>query len=136
MIAGNTFNVQHYTFYQLLGLVMTEDLLHMFSEHEVLLPKVGLFIPLVLMSAQWSVFCVQDASSRTQQSNGPSAMRASVPTFSSDKQTSKSVHNAGASSIHDGKKSSKHGDDNDIAALIAEVFLTCSCSLNLCKPAG
>ncbi len=117
---------------------MTEDLLHMFSEHEVLLPKVGLFIPIVLMSAQWSVFCVQDASSRTQQSNGPSAMRASVPTFSSAilKQTSKSLHNAGASSIHDGKKSSKHGDNNDIAALIAEVFLTCSCSLNLCKPAG
>jgi hypothetical protein len=65
-------------------------------------------------------------------------MRASVPTFSSAilKQRSKSVHNAGASSIHDGKKSSKHGDDNDIAALIAEVFLTCSYSLNLCKPAG
>jgi hypothetical protein len=117
---------------------MTEDLLHMFSEHEVLLPKVWLFIPLVLMSAQRSVFCMQDASSRTQQSNGPSAMRASMPTFTSAilKQTSKSVHNAGASSIHYGKKSSKHGDDNDIAALIAEVFLTCSYSPNLCKPAG
>ncbi len=117
---------------------MTEDLLHMFSEHDVLLPKVGLFIPLVLMSTQRSVFYMQDASSRTQQSNGSSAMRASMPTFISAifKQTSKSIHNARASSIHDGKKSSKHGDDNDIAALIAEVFLTCSCSLNLCKPAG
>jgi len=117
---------------------MTEDLLHMFSEHEVLLPKVGLFIPLVPMSAQRSVFCMQDASSKTQQSNGPFAMRASMPTFTSAilKQTSKSVHNVGASSIHDGKKSSKHGDDNDIVALIGEVFLTCSYSSNLCKPAG
>jgi len=117
---------------------MTEDLLHMLSEHEVLLPKVGLFIPLVLMFAQRFVFCMQDASSRTQQSNGPSAVRASMPTFTSAilKQTSKSIDNARASSIHDGKKSSKHGDDNDIAALIAEVFLTCSYSPNLCKPAG
>jgi hypothetical protein len=46
---------------------MTEDLLHMFSEHDVLLPKVGLFIRLVLMSAQWSMFCMQDASSRMPQ---------------------------------------------------------------------
>jgi hypothetical protein len=45
-----------------------------------------------------------------------------MPTFTSAilKQTSKSIDNARASSIHDGKKSSKHGDDNDIAALIAE----------------
>jgi len=61
-----------------------------------------------------------------------------MPTFTLAilKQTSKFVHNAGASSIHDGKKSSKHGDDNDIAALIVEVFLTCNCSSNLCKPVG
>jgi len=75
---------------------MTEDLLHIFSKHEVLLAKVGLFIPLVLMFAQRSVFCMQDASSMTQQSNGPFAMQASMPTFTSTilKQTSKSVHNA------------------------------------------
>jgi hypothetical protein len=60
-------------------------------------------------------------------------MRTSMPTFTLAilKQISKSVHNAGASSIHDGKKSSKHGDDNDIANMIAKVFLTCSCSPNL-----
>jgi hypothetical protein len=117
---------------------MTEDLLQMFSEHEVLLPKERLFIALVLMSTQRSVFCMQDVSNRTQQSNGPSAMQASMPPFTLAilKQTSKFIYNAGAFSIHDGKKSSKHGDDSDIANLIAEVFLTCSCSPNLCKLVG
>ncbi|KAH9544368.1 hypothetical protein CY35_13G115500 [Sphagnum magellanicum] len=51
---------------------------------------------------------VMDASSRRKPPNGPSsAVRASMPVFSSAilRQTGRPVHNAGASSIHEGKNS-------------------------------
>lgn len=99
-------NGQH--LYQLPGLAMTEDLIHRLSLSDRQSGLVTENGTLMLIAAHFFHILLQDASSRRKPPNGPSsAVRTSMPAFSSAilRQTGRPVHNAEASSTHEGKNS-------------------------------